>query len=285
MGLVAPGRAWGPQWLVSQRKGIFQDNAASLACMAGDEERCLPLINSDLQHEGHCRITAHMDVSAGTSMHGHCRTRTTQGGWWLPLSHCGVPCPTVSPWSAPQVWARTCGTSCYGVGGLLGHLGESAPSVSLGTSDLPGAGFLGRPLDPSKEEQTQQQSTTWGKKGLFCPFLVLAPSSTVALPPTQSCPSPPEPCLDPNDVPTATTSSQLPPAAAANPRCPCLGRALPPSPALGTVSAGPLPAPRALSKHISQLEDKNIPFLTPRAIDFACSCGGGEGGRTRGRER
>lgn len=158
-------------------------------------------------------------------------------------------------------------------------------TVSQGTSDLPGAGFLGRPLEPSKEEQTRQQSTTWGKKGLFCPFLVLAQSSTVALPPTQSCPSPLELCLDPNDVPTATTSSQLPPAAAANPQCPCLGRALPPSPALGTVSAGPLPAPRALSKHISQLEDKNIPFLTPRAIDFACSCGGGEGGRTRGRER
>lgn len=90
--------------------------------------------------------------------------------------------------------------------------------------------------------------------------------------------------LDPDKVPTVVTSSQLLPAAAERPWRPRFGRALLPSLALGTVSPGPLPAPWALSKHISQLEDKNIPFLTPCAIDFACSCGGGErGGRGVGR--
>lgn len=141
----------------------------------------------------------------------------------------------------------------------------------------------------ASQEQGIATAKQWrgieGEDGLFCPLFILSltpPRSRLALPWDQHCPSPAEPCPGPTQN---AHCRHLLPAAAENPRRPCSGRALPPSLALSTVSAGPLPAPRALSKHISQLEDKNIPFLTPRAIDFACSCGGGEGGRARGRER
>lgn len=158
---------------VARGKGYFKDGAMNLIHATGDVKMFPALIKLDGQHESQCRVVT-------TVLHMNTCARALQGeDNPMGLMHlgtspscCGVPSPTGLGKHTWDVSSEHCG--CWTTWGRF-HRAQQ------------------REANPTAKHY-------WEAKGLFCLFLLFAPSSLgQAPPPNQLCYA-----LTPNKIPTSS---------------------------------------------------------------------------------